>query len=159
MAFDPRRGVMVLFGGQHGTRALGDTWLWDGRRWTQVPPSDDDPARRGHHVMAWDARRQRVVMYGGGYLDGDQYRRHDDWWSWSGSRWERLRWPLQAELLAQRRILRAQAPGPGVEGVVGRLRQRQPRQPAATAPPRRGTGGGRGTAKGRRAERGGPTST
>ncbi|GAA3808499.1 hypothetical protein GCM10022403_048300 [Streptomyces coacervatus] len=30
MAFDPARGVAVLFGGQSRTALFGDTWEWDG---------------------------------------------------------------------------------------------------------------------------------
>jgi hypothetical protein len=41
MAYDSRRRRTVLFGGHDGENVFGDTWEWDGRRWTLqagVPP-------------------------------------------------------------------------------------------------------------------------
>jgi hypothetical protein len=38
MAYDVERGVTVLFGGdpeEADGRLLGDTWEWDGSRWTR----------------------------------------------------------------------------------------------------------------------------
>ena len=35
MAFDHRRGRLVLFGGAEQRERLGDTWLWDGTTWTR----------------------------------------------------------------------------------------------------------------------------
>jgi hypothetical protein len=41
MAYDLRRKVLVLFGGNtdnvaDGSNTMGDTWTWDGTDWTQV---------------------------------------------------------------------------------------------------------------------------
>ena len=44
----------------------------------------------GHHAMAYDARRQRVVMYGGAPPSGP---RGSDTWEWDGSKWERIATP------------------------------------------------------------------
>jgi cysteine-rich repeat protein len=55
MAFD---GVGALLAG--GTRR---TWRWDGA-WTNVNDDDEDVARFAH-AFAWDAGRDRVVMFGG----------------------------------------------------------------------------------------------
>jgi hypothetical protein len=41
MAFDRRRGRMVLHGGHDGELVFGDTWEWDGRTWNErlsAPP-------------------------------------------------------------------------------------------------------------------------
>ena len=40
MAFDPARGVIVLFGGKAADgMLLGDTWEWNGSAWTEDKPS------------------------------------------------------------------------------------------------------------------------
>jgi hypothetical protein len=39
MAFDERRGRVVLYGGSGPRENLGDTWEWDGVRW---PRHDTD---------------------------------------------------------------------------------------------------------------------
>ena len=36
MAYDERRGRVVLHGGSGPDGQLGDTWEWDGGRWTRV---------------------------------------------------------------------------------------------------------------------------
>lgn len=91
MAFDRRSGTLVVFGGLRGRAAYGDTWLWDGVRWTEAPAQEDGPAKRSGHVMAWDPARERVVMFGGGDFDGKVSHHYDDLWSWTGRRWERIR--------------------------------------------------------------------
>jgi hypothetical protein len=34
MTFDGARRNVLLFGGEDVQFSLGDTWTWDGRRWT-----------------------------------------------------------------------------------------------------------------------------
>jgi hypothetical protein len=90
MAYDSRTGVVILFGGDgvktepdRGFRLLGDTWIWDGRRWTEIRTTG--PANRFMHAMAYDAARAKAVLYGG----GDGQRGFDDTWEWDGRRWTR----------------------------------------------------------------------
>ena len=54
----------VLFGGRQGemTKA-GQTWEWDGRLWTQR--QDIGPTTRRLHALAYDSRRDRIVLFGG----------------------------------------------------------------------------------------------
>jgi hypothetical protein len=88
MAFHQRAGVVVLFGGlERGSpqRPLGDTWLWDGTSWTEVP--GPGPAARSAHVMAYDETRDRVVLHGGGSYDGTTTTRYDDVWEFDGRVW------------------------------------------------------------------------
>lgn len=82
VAFDSNRGVTVLFGGSSYPQpsvALADTWEFDGTGWVQRTPSTVPPARWGH-AMAFDARRGRVVLWGG--TSGT-----DGVWEWDGSDW------------------------------------------------------------------------
>ncbi len=89
MVYDSARQRVVLFGGAVNapTRLdmLGDTWEWDGRTWTQR--STGGPPARYLHAMAYDAARQRVVLFGGLTVNGP---RDQDTWEWDGATWTRV---------------------------------------------------------------------
>jgi hypothetical protein len=73
---DTKRQVVVLYGGAgigSGTR-YGDTWAVT-------------PGPRQSHLMAYDSRRERVVMYGG---IGGTNQRLSDTWEWDGRQWHRI---------------------------------------------------------------------
>jgi hypothetical protein len=66
MAYDEKRQRTVLFGGSArigsiGLPAIGDTWEWDGMQWTQSL----SVVGRNYHAMAYDALRERLVVFGG----------------------------------------------------------------------------------------------
>ena len=83
MAFDPLRGVTVLFGGTGASASrLGDTWEWDGTTWTERTPALA-PAARMSHAMAFDSVRGRVVLFGG---RGTSVA-FNDTWEWDGASW------------------------------------------------------------------------
>lgn len=83
MAFDFRRGYIVLFGGWNSaqSRLFGDTWIWDGSNWSQRFPARS-PAPRASHKMVWDAARGEIVLFGG-WGTG----LFNDTWVWDGSTW------------------------------------------------------------------------
>jgi hypothetical protein len=61
----------ILFGGDTQT---GQTWQWDGQRWTQR--QNMGPLQRDGCRLAYDAQRDRVVLFGGegtGGLAGDTW--------------------------------------------------------------------------------------
>lgn len=80
MAFDPQRGVTVLFGGTSPTGNLNDTWEWDGTNWTQRQPVNSPGARHGASIT-YDSGRGVVVLFG-----GRDYP-HNDTWEWDGTNW------------------------------------------------------------------------
>lgn len=89
VAYDSRRGEVVMFGGidTEGLRR-GDTWIWDGRTWSErvVDPS---PPGRSYGALAYDSRRGVTVLYGGfgsGVING-QLDAFGDTWEWDGERW------------------------------------------------------------------------
>jgi hypothetical protein len=86
MAYDPAHQRVVLFGGAHdiGTSSsfLSDTWEWDGATWTQQNSAGSPPARR-ESAMAYDAARQRIVLFGG----ASSSSRFSDTWEWDGATW------------------------------------------------------------------------
>jgi hypothetical protein len=54
----------VLLGGRQGEMTkVGQTWEWDGRPWTQR--QDMGPTTRRLRALAYDSRRDRVVLFGG----------------------------------------------------------------------------------------------
>jgi len=87
LAFDPLRGVSVLFGGEAGTPLTpqDDTWEWDGTAWTSRSPTQKPPARKDH-AMVYDPRRGAVVMFGGSI---EAVFRADSW-QWDGAAWTQL---------------------------------------------------------------------
>jgi len=87
MAFDERRGQVVMYGLQTGSVALGgnQTWLYNGTTWTQgapttVPPGLEQPS------LAYDKGRGVVVMFGGynATSPGTDYRTT---YEWDGANW------------------------------------------------------------------------
>jgi hypothetical protein len=91
MVFDSARGRVVLFGGmaapsQPGRRPqqLGDTWEFDGNRWTQRNVAG--PSGRSGAGATYDSRRRMVIMFGG--VDSSGFL--NDTWSWDGASWKKL---------------------------------------------------------------------
>lgn len=85
MVYDAARETTLLFGG-FGPDGVpkGDTWCWDGSRWTRLDV--EGPGPRGFQAMTYDPGGERIVLFGG--RDGD--RLLPDLWTWDGSRWERI---------------------------------------------------------------------
>ena len=90
MVYDARRGVTVVFGGLSpsapGARpaSLGDTWEFDGERWTLRDTAG--PAPRGSPGVAHDSKRGLVILFGGSGAAGFL----GDTWAWDGTRWRQL---------------------------------------------------------------------
>jgi hypothetical protein len=92
LAYDSRRGRVVLFGGYDASNIyLQSLWEWDGRSWERKSPPGSKPTARYGHGLAYDAWRGRVVLYGGS--DGVA---RQDLWEWDGTRWEQR--PLSGPL-------------------------------------------------------------
>ncbi|HEV7733480.1 MAG TPA: hypothetical protein VGR62_15035 [Candidatus Binatia bacterium] len=88
MAYDPVRGVTVMYGGRYfspgggnPTGVYGDVWEWDGTTWTQRP---DGPGPRHLHAMVWDGERQRIETFGGRYNGTQQ---SGELWEYDGTSW------------------------------------------------------------------------
>lgn len=89
VTYDQSHGTLVVFGGT-GTRALDDTWTWDGKGWIQRHPATS-PAPRHDAAMAYDAARHEVVLFGGAVQPANSGKTGQatvsDTWTWNGSRW------------------------------------------------------------------------
>jgi len=76
---------LVLFGGyNNGGGYFSDTWEWNGTNWLGRSPLNSPGPRYGH-AMAYDAVRQRVVLFGG--FNGAEI---GDTWEWNGTNWTQL---------------------------------------------------------------------
>lgn len=100
MAYDSRRGRVVIFGGglqlpdgqfpPDTTGAwLRDLWAWDGRHWTRLA-AGGPPSRGGQPGLAYDELRDRLVLFGGGHLDGT--------WEWDGRGWRQVSDPPERRI-------------------------------------------------------------
>ncbi|HWB14691.1 MAG TPA: kelch repeat-containing protein [Pirellulales bacterium] len=88
LVFDEAEGVVVLFGGIiKGDRSLGDTWIFDGRKWQSV--SGAAPAARRYAAFAYDPVLQGCVLHGGSEDDHGQ-RQFGDTWLFRTGVWSRL---------------------------------------------------------------------
>ena len=76
--------ALLAFDGQG---SAGHTWAWNGTGWSQVSGGGPSAPRYGPG-MAYDAQRNRVVLFGGfigGVLQGGTFL--SDTWEWNGVQW------------------------------------------------------------------------
>lgn len=89
--YDTVRGRLVRVGGadQHHDLRFDEVWEWDGAEWTVVRPERHPPARE-RAVMAFDAARGRLVLFGGYSYDQQANKTtvRNDLWEWDGVDWE-----------------------------------------------------------------------
>jgi hypothetical protein len=91
MAYDSRRGRVVMFGGRSigpnvTTASLRDLWEWDGTRWHFR--ATNGPVARVYGSMAFDERRGCTVLFGGQPLPGlGETAETELVWEWDGERW------------------------------------------------------------------------
>ncbi len=87
VAFDSRRGLVIIFGGMDASGFLADTWAWDGHAWVRLAQSPTGPEPRAMGYLAYDKKRDRVVLFGGrkGWPND-----LNDTWEWDGTSWRRV---------------------------------------------------------------------
>jgi PKD repeat protein len=87
ITYDAARGVTVMFGGvgPNGTKAVNETWTWDGANWTQHLPATP-PAARISPSLTFDSLHNAVVLFGG----ASQTSYLNDTWTWDGANWSQL---------------------------------------------------------------------
>jgi hypothetical protein len=88
IAQDAARGrVLAFYGFDANTNAYpGETFEWDGFVWRQLFPAHRPPGRHGH-VLAYDAARARMVLYGGANYSVFPTIYFNDTWEWDGTDW------------------------------------------------------------------------
>ena len=87
MTYSPVAGGVIVVGGARacGVDVLADSsvWVWNGSRWQ--PTGTVLPSRREDAVIAFDTRRQSLLLYGGRNA-GTVYT---DTWELAGRQWRR----------------------------------------------------------------------
>lgn len=84
MTYDRERAAHIVFGGfDPGFRMRGDTWEYDGAARTWTLRSQSGPAPRTQMGLAFDAARNRTVLFGGRTEHGDDFQ-YGDTWVWNG---------------------------------------------------------------------------
>ncbi|WP_308220360.1 RCC1 domain-containing protein [Pimelobacter simplex] len=88
MVWDNTLKKVILFGGQNGNTVLNDTWSWDGTNWTQLSAGGwgVGPDPRTGLVMAYDADRAGIIMFGGENNTGAL----NDTWQFKNNAWTRI---------------------------------------------------------------------
>jgi cysteine-rich repeat protein len=84
IAYDPKRGRVVLFGGEvAGLVALAnaDVYEYDGTAWSDHPVAG--PSSRTSATMAWEPVTGAVMMFGG----TDTNTPNNETWLWNGTTW------------------------------------------------------------------------
>jgi hypothetical protein len=82
VAYDPTRDVLVVHGGLQNGDHFDETWEWDGKTWCQF--SGTGPGSREGALMAYDAARAKMILFGGSTPDMEI---HGDTWEWDGQNW------------------------------------------------------------------------
>jgi hypothetical protein len=86
-AYDARRDVLVVYGGQPltSTQCGRETWEWDRQAW--VKKDTNSPAACDHFKMAYDSDRGEVILFGG---QDEQQRPVAETWSYNGEAWQKV---------------------------------------------------------------------
>lgn len=91
MAYDPKIGGVLLFGGQSSwasSTVYGDTWEFVNGTWTQLHPSASPTARRGAN-MVYDPAIGGVLLFGGGGKPSG-FTALNDTWAFVNGTWHHL---------------------------------------------------------------------
>lgn len=75
LAYDAGRKKLVVHGGEFDTKPLDDWWEWDGKAMTMTerlatPAPGSWPPPRSKHGFVYDAKRARLLAFGGYGADG-----------------------------------------------------------------------------------------
>ncbi|GAB5518892.1 MAG: hypothetical protein RhofKO_11430 [Rhodothermales bacterium] len=96
MTYHPGELAVLLFGGADAERVHGDLWAWDGQNWRCV--SAEGPPPRTFPTLAYDYRREGLVLFGGNRVlfgteeDTDTFL--NDMWMWDGEEWHAVAGPM-----------------------------------------------------------------
>ena len=75
MAYDAKRRRVVMFGGEHASGITGETWEWDGVRWTKRTPVATPTASRPTRQSGSEIRILRSSMKQNQLRPADSVRR------------------------------------------------------------------------------------
>jgi hypothetical protein len=86
MIYDSVRQRILVFGGLNGPTIYNDLWEWNptANTWTMLTPAMKPPARYAF-AMAYDSLRDRIVVWGGNGISGN-----NDTWLFDGTNWSKF---------------------------------------------------------------------
>jgi hypothetical protein len=118
IAYDASLQRTIVFGGGRMTAmpppasdTLGDTWEWDGARWTEETGAG--PAPRDHVSMAYDPAGRRIVLAGGANPAEGMLA---ETWQRVGKRWSRTEYTATPALAGHHVLFDARASRPLIFG-------------------------------------------
>jgi hypothetical protein len=89
MAYESRRNVTIVFGGERSTSTsnlLNDTWEYDGKDWVKINTAHS-PLPRGYGaLLAYDSCRGKTVLFGG----KDSRGLPTETWEYDGKDWTQV---------------------------------------------------------------------
>jgi hypothetical protein len=92
--YHPRfKKIVLVNGGPDRGKPADDPlelWTWDGSQWTLLSADSQGPVWRNFQGIAYDSKRDRLVMHGGVQ---DQNSRMDETWEWDGQAWTQFNVP------------------------------------------------------------------
>lgn len=94
LVYDKKLGKIILFGGTDfvSKQTFSDSWSFDGKTWTEIKTAAA-PAGRFHHVLVYDSKRSRIVLFGGNTavppLSSEKFKagQRSDTWEFDGRQW------------------------------------------------------------------------
>jgi hypothetical protein len=89
MAFHPKTGKVVLFGGISDYDTNNETWTWDGVNWTKENPPVKPPDRFRASI-AYDPSTGDLILAGGRTRHGVAQDFLSDTWTWDGETWTQV---------------------------------------------------------------------
>lgn len=90
MAYDSKRGVIVLYGGRGARVVLDDVWELDANGWKQCTPTNFAKEARAGASLVYDSHRGVCVLIGGlGVGSGNKAETRSDVLEWDGKDWTR----------------------------------------------------------------------
>jgi hypothetical protein len=78
---------VLVFGGADHERVFNDLWAWDGTSWKKL--AESGPEARVMGYIAYDRKRDRLVLFGGRRRPPDNTD-FGDTWEWDGATWRRV---------------------------------------------------------------------
>ncbi len=79
MVYDVESKTTLLFGG-YNQGYKGDTWTWNGERWTKK--ATNGPSRAGKPGLMFHTVEKRIILFGGG---NNEHMHLMDFWQWNGT--------------------------------------------------------------------------
>jgi PKD repeat protein len=95
MAYDPKDGYVVMFGGASKSGEIGllnDTWTFKGGVWTNITSTAGPaPGPRMWASLTWDAADGYLFLTGGGYCDSATFNEScNSAWGFVGGHWREI---------------------------------------------------------------------